>query len=157
MTRETKPKITRRQVDNLRAESMRQASYLMNRLRMSVLGEPAIEKCKCGEEYEQFPNQPTKLDTAQINAIKFDVDKIYPGIVEEELDKVTDEIKSTEQMRTSIDAILADPGTYVLASVEAMEKARDVINARLANIIPIKKAGSKAACQYLHLNVRFQY
>jgi len=141
MTRETKPKITRRQVDNLRAESMRQASYLMNRLRMSVLGEPAIEKCKCGEEYEQFPNQPTKLDTAQINAIKFDVDKIYPGIVEEELDKVTDETKSTEEMRTSIDAILADPSTYVLASVEAMEKARDVINARLANIIPIKKAG----------------
>jgi len=140
MTRETKPKITRRQVDNLRAESMRQASYLMNRLRMSVLGEPAIEKCKCGEEYELFPNQPTKLDTSQINAIKFDVDKIYPGIVEEELDKVT-EVKTTEQIRTSIDAILADPGTYVLASVEAMEKARDVINARLANIIPIKKAG----------------
>ena len=91
MKSRTEPKITRRQVNNLRADSMRQAVNLMDRLRMSVLGKPTIKKCKCGAEYELFPNQPTKLDTTQINAIKFDVDKIYPGIVEEELDKATGE------------------------------------------------------------------
>jgi len=145
MTRETKPKITRRQVDNLRAESMRQASYLMNRLRMSVLGEPVIEKCKCGEEYEQFPNQPTKLDTAQINAIKFDVDKIYPGIVEEELDKVTDEAMNVEEaMQGWAKLIMEDEdlttiiGWFVREQREAAERLRERLDKYLSrNVIPI--------------------
>ncbi len=153
MTRETKPKITRRQVDNLRAESMRQASYLMNRLRMSILGEPAIEKCKCGEEYEQFPNQPTKLDTAQINAIKFDVDKIYPGIVEEELDKVTDEAMNVEEaMQGWAKLIMEDEdltttiGWFVREQREAAKRLGERLDKYLStNVIPINTGNKKGA------------
>ena len=85
------PRLTRRQVDNLRAESMRYASYQLARLRMSTLGKPAKETCECGKEYELFPNQPTELSNAQIVAIKFDVGQVYPGIESEDLDKVIEE------------------------------------------------------------------
>jgi len=157
MTRETKPKITRRQVDNLRAESMRQASYLMNRLRMSVLGEPAIEKCKCGKEYEQFPNQPTDLTTAQINAIKFDVDKIYPGIVEEELDKVTHEAMNVEEaMQGWAKLIMEDEdltsiiGLFVREQREAAERLGERLDKYLAsNVIPIN-TGNKEGAETRH-------
>jgi len=141
MTSKTEEKITIRQVDNLRAESMRQASYLMSRLRMSVLGKPTIKKCDCGKEYELFPDQPTKLDTTQVNAAKFEIDKIYPGIKEEDFKQVIGEPMTDEETKKGVDEFITDPGTYVIASVEAMEKARDVINARLANITPIKKVG----------------
>jgi len=156
MTRETKPKITRRQVDNLRAESMRQASYLMNRLRMSILGEPAIEKCKCGEEYEQFPNQPTKLDTAQINAIKFDVDKIYPGIVEEELDKVTQEHPSIDEIfQDYADAIMDESHErtiqmFIEKQREAAERLFELAKKYLSsNVIPIN-TGNKERAETRH-------
>ena len=152
MTRETTPKITRRQVDNLRAESMRQASYLMNRLRMSVLGEPAIEKCKCGKEYEQFPNQPTKLDTAQINAIKFDVDKIYPGIVEEELDNVTLERPTIDEIfQDYADAIMDESHErtiqmFIEKQREAAERLRERLDKYLSRYeIPINTGNKKGA------------
>jgi len=78
---------------------------------------------------------------SQVNALRNQILRVLPNVNPEDFTQITSEVKTQEEMRTSIDAILADPGTYVLASVEAMEKARDVINARLANIIPIKKAG----------------
>ena len=149
MASKAEPKITRRQVDNLRAESMRQASYLMSRVRMSVLGKPAIKKCDCGNEYELFPNQPTKLDTAQVNAAKFEIDKIYPGINEEELDKVTGEVMTEAELAEQIAELITDPSTYVLVSVEAMAKAIELMQARLANVIPIK-AGTKEGVETRH-------
>ena len=149
MKSKTEPKITRRQVNNLRANSMRSAEAMLNRLRMHVLGKPAIEKCACGKEYEQFPNQPIKLDTAQVNAIKFDVDKIYPGIVEEELDKVTSEAPSTEELMQGVAKdIMEDEdfcstiGLFVRTQGEAAERLRERLDKYLArNVIPIKKAG----------------
>jgi len=151
MTSKTELKITRRQVNNLRHESMRQASYLMNRLRMSILGEPAIEKCTCGEEYELFPNQPTKLDTSQVNAIKFDVDKIYPGIVEEELDKVThEEMNVEEAMQGWAKLIMEDEdltttiGWFVREQREAAERLRERLDKYLSrNVIPINTGNKK--------------
>ena len=156
MTRETKPKITRRQVDNLRHESMRQASYLMNRLRMSILGKPAIEKCECGKEYELFPNQPTKLDTSQVNAIKFDVDKIYPGIVEEELDKVTHEVQSMDEIfQEYADAIMDESHERTIqmftesqggAAERLIELAKKYLS---SNVIPIN-TGNKEGAETRH-------
>ena len=149
MKTKAEPKITRRQVNNLRANSMRSAEAMLNRLRMHVLGKPTIEKCECGKEYELFPNQPTKLDTAQVNAIKFDVDKIYPGIVEEQLDKVTGEEPSTEEcMQWAAKQIMEDEdycstiGLFVRTQREAAERLRDRLDKYLSrNVIPIKKAG----------------
>ena len=149
MASKAEPKITRRQVNNLRAESMRYATTLMSRLRMSILGKPAIEKCECGKEYELFPNQPIKLDTAQANLLKFDIDKIYPGIVEEELDKVTGEVMTEAELAEQIAELITDPSTYVLVSVEAMAKAIELLQARLANVIPIK-AGTKEEVETRH-------
>ena len=157
MKDKTEEKITRRQVNNLRAESMRQASYLMSRLRMSILGKPAIEKCKCGLDYELFPNQPTKLDTAQINAIKFDIDKIYPGIVEEELDKVTSEAPSTEELMQGVAKdIMEDEdfcstiGLFVRTQGEAAERLRERLDKYLSsNVIPIN-TGNKEGVETRH-------
>ncbi len=147
MKSRTEPKITRRQVNNLRADSMRQAVNLMDRLRMSVLGKPTIKKCECGNEYELFPNQPTKLDTAQINAIKFDVDKIYPGIVEEELDKATGETISNEELMQAIakhimedEDLTSSIGLFVREQREAAERLRERLDKYLArsNVVSIK-------------------
>ena len=145
MTSKTEPKITRRQVNNLRAESMRYATTLMSRLRMSILGKPAIERCECGKEYELFPNQPTKLDTAQANLLKFDIDKIYPGIVEEELDKVTGEEASTEEVMQEIaKQIMEDTdltsgiGLFVREQREAAERLGERLGRYLNNnVVPI--------------------
>ncbi len=143
------PKITRRQVDNLRAESMRNAAFQLKRLRMSTLGKPAIEKCECGKEYEVFPNQPTQLTTAQINAIKFDVDKIYPGLVSEELDKATHEPKSINEIYQEFaDAILKEENEasirdFVKKQRDAAEQAKRLLDKYLAdNVIPLKIAGN---------------
>lgn len=146
MASKTEPKITRRQVNNLRAESMRYATTLMSRLRMSILGKPAIEKCECGKEYELFPNQPTKLDTAQSNLLKFDIDKIYPGIVEEELDKVVSDAMTEEESAEYIIGIITDSDAVALAvrhDTDAGIKARDILNRLLpeGNVVSIKKAG----------------
>ena len=136
---------------------MRQASFLMSRLRMSVLGKPVIEKCECGKEYELFPNQPTKLDTAQINAIKFDVDKIYPGIVEEELDKVTGEVMSIEEsMQGWAKLIMEDEdltsiiGRFVREQREAAERLGERLDKYLSsNVIPIN-TGNKEGAETRH-------
>ena len=156
MTRETKPRITRRQVDNLRHESMRQASFLMNRLRMSILGKPVIEKCECGKEYEQFPNQSTDLTTAQVNAIKFDVDKIYPGIVEEELDKVTHETHPIDEIfQDYADAIMDESHKrtiqmFIERQREAAERLFELAKKYLSsNVIPIN-TGNKERAETRH-------
>ena len=101
---DSKP-ITRRQVDNLRGESMRYASYMLTRLRMSVLGKPAKETCECGKEYELFPNQPIELNNAQVTALKFDVGQVYPGIESEDLDKVTQQYDPIVARDNAIEAI----------------------------------------------------
>ena len=156
MTRETEPKITRRQVNNLRAESMRQASFLMNRLRMSILGKPAIEKCECGKEYELFPNQPIKLDTAQANLLKFDIDKIYPGIVEEELDKVTQETPTIDEIfQDYADAIMDESHKrtiqmFIEKQREAAERLFELAKKYLSsNVIPIN-TGNKEGAETRH-------
>ena len=153
MKSRTEPKITRRQVNNLRADSMRQAVSLMDRLRMSILGKPTIKKCKCGNEYELFPDQPTKLDTAQINAIKFDVDKIYPGIIEEELDKVTHEAMNVEEaMQGWAKLIMEDEdltstiGWFVREQREAAKRLGERLDKYLSsNVIPINTGNKKGA------------
>ncbi len=97
MKKEKHEKLTRRQIDKLRAESMRWASYMMARLRMSVLGKPIMEKCECGREHDLFPNQPTKLTSPQVNAVKLDIEKIYPGLTDEDLETPTGEKDPAEQ------------------------------------------------------------
>lgn len=102
-------KLTRRQIGSLRAESMRWASYMLTRLRMSVLGEPITETCECGKEYELFPNQPATLTQAQVNAIKYDVSKIYPDLSPEDLDSATDEVPSREKIIQQAANAMSDP------------------------------------------------
>lgn len=99
---------TGRQVDNLRAESMRWASYMLTRLRMSVLGKPVKETCECGKEYELFPNQPIALTNSQVNAIKFDVGQIYSGLEPEDLDKATEDFNPREARERSCVLISKD-------------------------------------------------
>ncbi len=143
------PEMIKRKANTIEADDMRLAVNLMDRLRMSVLGKPTIKKCECGNEYELFPNQPTKLDTAQINAIKFDVDKIYPGIVEEELDKATGETISNEEYMQAIakhimedEDLTSSIGLFVREQREAAERLRERLDKYLSsNVTPIKKAG----------------
>ena len=97
MTKKTPEKLTRRHIDNLRSESMRYAAILLARLRMSVIGKPAIGECECGAEYEVFPDQPKSLSVDQVNAAKYEVSKIYPDLKDEDIDKVVDK-KSPEEM-----------------------------------------------------------
>jgi len=97
MKKEKHERLTRRQIDKLRAESMRWASYMMARLRMSVLGKPATEQCECGREHDLFPNQPIKLTSPQVNAVKLDIEKIYPGLTDEDLETATGEKDPAEQ------------------------------------------------------------
>jgi len=102
-------KLTRRQIDKLRAESMGQASNMLNRLRMSVLGKPAIGTCECGKEYELFPNQPIKLTSPQVNAAKLDIEKVYPSITDEDLASATGE-KDPVQMWDDLATFIKEQG-----------------------------------------------
>ena len=78
---------------------------------------------------------------SQVNALRNQILRVLPNVNPEDFTQITSEAKTQEEMQESIDVLITDPSTYVIASVEAMEKARDIINARLANITPIKKAG----------------
>jgi len=48
----TKDKVTKRQAE--KARSAIQSGQIIARLQSSILGEPAIETCECGKEYEVF-------------------------------------------------------------------------------------------------------
>ena len=78
---------------------------------------------------------------SQVNALRNQILRVLPNVNPEDFTQITSEVKTQEEIQESVDVLITDPSTYVIASVEAMEKARDVINARLANITPIKKAG----------------
>ena len=111
-----KPALTRRQVNNLRAESMRWASYMLARLRMSVLGEPAMTPCPgCGREYELFPHQPeVRLSGPQVLAAKYEIDKVYPSLAADDLDSATETPKTREEIAASLAMMLCDPGVVDL-------------------------------------------
>jgi len=78
---------------------------------------------------------------SQVNALRNQILRVLPNVKPEDFTQITAEPMTQEEMQEGLDELITDPSTYVITSVEAMEKARDVINARLANIIPIKKAG----------------
>jgi len=101
-------KITTRQVNNLRAESMRWAAFMLRRLRMSVIGEPAMNTCECGKEYELFPNQPITMNSAQVNAAKYEISKIYPDISPQDLAAVTDTVADEEQTAKNLKDMYTD-------------------------------------------------
>ncbi len=107
-------KITKRQVNNLRANCMRSATQQLDRLKMSVIGEAAIITCDCGKEHETFPNQPTKLDANQINAVKFQINKIFPDLSPDDLATATGETLNAEEIAKGIQALCLDPTTYSL-------------------------------------------
>ena len=78
---------------------------------------------------------------SQVNALRNQILRVLPNVNPEDFTQITAEPKTQEEMQEALDELITDPSTYVITSVEAMEKARDVINARLAHITPIKKAG----------------
>ena len=140
-------KITRRQVDNLRTKSMRFADQQLARLRMSTLGKPAMETCECGKEYELFPNQPLKLDTAQVNALKFDVDKVFPTLSLEDLDKATYKPKSLEEQYEGFKELGTDDvwvKGFIKYQLESAINFRDMLDRLLpdGDVVSIRKSGN---------------
>jgi len=65
----TKDKVTKRQADHAKAAI--KAGQITKRLQSYVLGEPAIETCECGEEYEVFNisrDELKKMEPAKVRA-----------------------------------------------------------------------------------------
>jgi len=65
----TKDKVTRRQADH--AKKAIKAGMITKRLQSYVLGEPAIETCECGKEYEVFnisSDELKKMEPAKVRA-----------------------------------------------------------------------------------------
>ena len=78
---------------------------------------------------------------SQVNALRNQILRVLPNVNPEDFTQITAEPKTQEEMQEGLDELITDPSTYVLTSVEAMTKAIELMQARLANIIPIKKAG----------------
>ena len=138
-------RLTKRQVNTMRAESMRHATCMLKRLRMSVLGEPATIQCECGKEHEVFPNDKPQLSTQQVNAIKFDVNKIYPDLQAEDFDSATDEPKTAEQIALQLAGAMTDKG-MIKEVIKYHPKdaiaCRDTLIELLdSKVIDIRKAG----------------
>lgn len=143
-------KLSRRQIEGLRKESMRWAAIQLKRLRMSTVGEPAIETCECGKEYEVFPNDKTTLTQVQIAAIKYDVDKVYPGITDEDFEKHTEGVRSTEEIGDDIVDLITDEDILQLAvnhDLSACIKARDILNRLIpdGDVVPISTCNTEEA------------
>jgi len=111
-----------RHVNKSRADTANRLSNLLTREYKIALG-----------EIEATPSQ--------VNALRNQILRVLPNVNPEDFTQITAEPMTQEEMQEGLDELITDPSTYVITSVEAMKKARDVINARLANIIPIKKAG----------------
>ena len=65
----TKDKVTKRQADHAKAAI--KAGQITKRLQSYVLGEPAIETCECGKEYEVFNisrDELKKMEPAKVRA-----------------------------------------------------------------------------------------
>jgi len=78
---------------------------------------------------------------SQVNALRNQILRVLPNVNPEDFTQITAEPMTQEEMQEGLDELITDPSTYVLTSVEAMTKAIELMQARLANIIPIKKAG----------------
>lgn len=98
---------------------------MLRRMRMSVLGEPAKEQCECGKEYDLFPNQPIKLDTAQVSAAKYEISKIYPDLSPQDLSEVSDEPKTNEEIAQSLLSILTEDKLKDMVRTD-INKARSI-------------------------------
>jgi len=65
----TKDKVTKRQAEHAKAAI--KAGQITKRLQSYVLGEPAIETCECGKEYEVFnisPDELKKMEPSKVRA-----------------------------------------------------------------------------------------
>ena len=65
----TKDKVTKRQAEHAKAAI--KAGQITKRLQSYVLGEPAIETCECGKEYEVFNisrDELKKMEPAKVRA-----------------------------------------------------------------------------------------
>ena len=113
MAKKDEPAITNRQINNLRAESMRYASFLLSRLRTSVLGKSTTKECVCGKEYELFPDVPVTLTAAQVNAATFEIKQVYPGLTPEDTRSVTSAIQTKEETNDSLATLITTDSVLI--------------------------------------------
>jgi len=139
-------KLSRRQIEGLRRESMNWASIQLKRLRMSTVGKPAIETCECGKEYELFPNDKTTLTQVQVAAIKYDVDKVYPGVTDEDFEKHTEGVMSAEEQAEFIGGVITNPTDMQQATREELMQCITIANNILNDkVIPISTRNTEEA------------
>ena len=100
--------LTKRQIGNQRANDARNLSRVMNRLTMSILGEPAVEKCECGKEHEVFPNQPPDLKPNIVKACQVFLQKVYPDISAEDLSSATSQPLTRAEVIGEVVKMLSD-------------------------------------------------
>lgn len=105
---EPKDKLTRRQVDNLRAKWMRKAHLLGDRVLASVLGEEMEVECEGCGALVPCPTTGEALSNAQIGAAKIIFSKVFPDIAAEDFANATSEVADEGKTADNIAALFTD-------------------------------------------------
>lgn len=113
-----KTRLTRRHVDNMRAETARLSSYTLKRLEMSVIGKEATEQCECGIEHLVFEAPTIKLDASQVKAATFLIDKVFPSIKDEDLEQAVDEFRSDDAIDSIVNVLRNDTTGQINAKLK---------------------------------------
>ena len=147
MTINSPNNLTKRQIGNQRANDARNLSRVMNRLTMSILGEPAIETCECGKEHEVFPNQPPDLKPNIVKACQVFLQKVYPDISAEDLSSATSQPLTRLEVIGEVVKMLSDEmilkDLVTLRGDDAMQIANRILNLNIA-VIGVAERGQEA-------------
>ena len=147
MTINSPNNLTKRQVGNQRASDARYLSRVMNRMIMSILGEPATDKCECGREYEVFPNQPPELKPNIVKACQVFLQKVYPDISAEDLGSATSQPMTRLEVIGEVVKMLSDEmilkDLVTLRHDDALRIAERILNLNMA-VISVAERGQEA-------------
>jgi len=114
----TKDKVTKRQADHAKAAI--KAGQITKRLQSYVLGEPAIETCECGKEYEVFnisSDELKKMEPAKVRAGLGLLSHVLPKPQEITISDVVEE-PNREEMADKIANYLKGLGASELSELE---------------------------------------
>jgi len=114
----TKDKVTKRQAEHAKAAI--KAGQITKRLQSYVLGEPAIETCECGKEYEVFnisPDELKKMEPSKVRAGLGLLSHVLPKPQEITISDVVEE-PNREEMADKIANYLKGLGASELSELE---------------------------------------
>ena len=140
--------LTKRQVGNQRASDARYLSRVMNRLIMSITGEPSVETCECGKEHEVFPNQPPELKPKIVKACQVFLQKVYPDISAEDLSSATSQPLTRTEVIGEVVKMLSDElilkDLVTLRGEDANRIAHRILNLNMAVIASTERNSVEA-------------